>query len=204
MSERITASQLMDTLMSDPEFVRREQEREAQRMNAAGILAEAEAGLVRELRGAGMNVDSVWDLVGWKGDSDAALRVLLAHAPILYPERVREGILRALATPGARTWWPHLVEMYESDTLALPSQIDYLTAGVLSAAADDTVIDDVIRLASDPNAGFKRVLLLLALKKSRNPKAKMLLNELRSDPVIGKEVKRMRRLERLQHRSDGQ
>ena len=50
MSERITASQLMDRLMSDPEFVRREQEREAQRMKAAGILAEAEAGLVRELR----------------------------------------------------------------------------------------------------------------------------------------------------------
>jgi len=42
MSERITASQLMDMLMSDPEFVRREQEREAQRMKAAGILAEAE------------------------------------------------------------------------------------------------------------------------------------------------------------------
>lgn len=94
--------------------------------------------------------------------------------------------------------WPHLVELYESDTLGLPPQIDYLTAGVLSAAADDTVIDDVIRLASDPNAGFKRVLLLFALKKSRNPRAKMLLNELRSDPVIGKEVKRMRRLERLQ------
>lgn len=76
MSERITASQLMDTLMSDPEFVRSEQEREAHRMKAAGILAEEEAGLVRELRGAGMNVDSVWDLVGWKGDNDAALRAV--------------------------------------------------------------------------------------------------------------------------------
>lgn len=74
MSERITASQLMDTLMSDPEFVRREQEREAQRMKAAGTLAEAEAGQVRELRGSGMNVDSVWGLGGWKGDNDATLR----------------------------------------------------------------------------------------------------------------------------------
>ncbi|TFZ42358.1 hypothetical protein E5C33_20050 [Stenotrophomonas maltophilia] len=127
MSERISASQLMDALMSDPEFVRREREREAQRMKAAVILKEAEAGLVQELRGAGMKVDSVWDLVGWKGDNDAALRVLLAHAPIPYPERVREGILRALATPGARAWWPDLIEMHESDTLALPPQIDYLT-----------------------------------------------------------------------------
>ncbi|WP_170871747.1 hypothetical protein [Stenotrophomonas sp. TD3] len=47
MSERITASQLMDRLMSDPEFVRREQERESQPMRATGGLAEAEAGLVR-------------------------------------------------------------------------------------------------------------------------------------------------------------
>lgn len=47
MSEHITASQLMDRLMSDPEFVRREQVRESQPMRATGGLAEAEAGLVR-------------------------------------------------------------------------------------------------------------------------------------------------------------
>lgn len=198
MSDKMTAAELMDKLMSDPEFVRREREREAQRIKAAETLAKAEAGLVRELRGVGLSVDSVWDLVGWNGDNDAALRVLLAHAPIPYPERVREGILRALATPGVRKWWPEILEMYESDTLALSPEIDYLTGGVLSAAADDTVIEDVIRLASDPNGGSKRALLLLALKKSRSPRAKMLLNELRSDPVLSKEVKRMRRLERLQ------
>nr|MBH1360427.1 hypothetical protein [Stenotrophomonas maltophilia] len=198
MKDKITAAELMDRLMSDPEFVRREQEREAQRIRTAEILAKAEAGLVRELRGAGLNVDSVWDLVGWNGDNDAALRVLLAHAPLPYPERVREGIVRALTTPGVRKWWPDILEMYESDTLALSPEMDYLIGGVLSAAADDTVIDDVIRLASDRNGGSKRVLLLLALKKSRKPRAKMLLNELRSDPVLGKEVKRMRRLERLQ------
>jgi hypothetical protein len=89
------------------------------------------------------------------------------------------------------------VDIFERNTVNLSPSIRYLAALALSGAADDDVLDDVIRLISDTRLGFDRAPLLLALVKSKSSKAKMTLLELRSDPDLGKEVKKMRRIARL-------
>ncbi|AZR24991.1 hypothetical protein [Xanthomonas vasicola] len=159
------------------------------------------APVVAALRRAGVNVNSIEEL-GGNGEYDPrAVPVLLEHVSFDYPNRVREVILRRLATPYARKYWGQLVEIFEKNTLSLAPEIRYVAALALSGAADDTVLDDVIRLLDDKSLGLDRAPLLIALIRSKSPKAKMKLLELRDDPDLGKQIKIFRRLERHQKAS---
>lgn len=195
MSRRKTAAELMAELNSDPEYLARKQAQEEARQKVRDVMAMAEAPLVVALRSAGVDVQSVWDLVS-RQTYPAAIPILFEHVRRDYPDAIREGILRALATPETLSRWDELVEFFENNALGLLPEQRYVAAVALNGAADDTVIEDVIRLVRNPRFGFDRAPLLFALQRSTNPKAKMLLLELRNDPVLGKEVKKMRRLNR--------
>ena len=203
MSTRKTAEELLNELTRDAEFQQREREREASRKKLEVDLSSAESGLVADLTSVGLRVSSVWDLLTLGGGYEAAIDVLLSHARRSYPDRIREGILRALATRAAISRWNDLLAIYEKNMLELPPSLTHLPGLILGSAADDSVMDDVIRLVKDNSRGTDRAPLLLALQKSSNPKARMLLNELRDDPMLGGELKRMRRINRqLKGRAD--
>jgi hypothetical protein len=61
----------------------------------------AEAPLVEELNGLGVHVSSVWDLVNTAKPYPEAIPLLLDHLCRAYPDRILEGIARALAVPDA-------------------------------------------------------------------------------------------------------
>jgi len=195
---RKTAAELMAELNSDPEYLARKAEKEEARQKLLAQRAKEAAPVVAALRTAGIEVQSIWDLSDGGKAYPEAIPVLFEQLKYDYPDHVREGILRALATPDARGRWDELVGIFEYNTANLSPEIRYVAALALSGAADETVLDDVIRLAQDKRLGFDRVPLLLALVRSKTPKAKMVLLELRDDPDLGKEIKKMRRLERHQ------
>lgn len=197
MNDRKTAAELMSELGSDKAFLEREREQEDARKKIRSELLKAEAPLVSDLRSAGVDVESVWDLVDRKEPYPSVIPLLFEHAKKDYPDRIREGIIRALGVPSSRERWGELVEFFEKNSLNLPQKIRHAAAFALSGAADDSVIDDVIRLISNDKLGEDRIPLLLALMRSKNPKAKMLVLELRNDPCLGREVKRLRRIGRL-------
>lgn len=180
------------------EYVARRAQQEAERQKLHDAMENAEAPLVAALRSAGVEVQSVWDFVSRQASYSTAIPILFEHLRRDYPDEIREGILRALATPEALSHWDELVEIFEHNTLGLPPERRYVAAVALNGAADDSVIEDVLRLISDQTLGLDRLPLLLTLQRSTNSKAKMLLLELRDDPALGKEVKRLRRLERKQ------
>lgn len=196
MDERKTAAELMAELSSDTGFLQRMNEKEDARRKLRAELADAEAPLVSALRSAGIDVTSVWDLVGREQPYSQAVSVLFEHVKRAYPDRVREGILRALGTPSSRERWGELVDFFEKNSLGLSSGIRHAAAFALSGAADDDVIDDIIRLVSKSELGADRVPLLLALVNSGSAKARMLLSQLRHDPSLGAEIKRLRRIGR--------
>jgi hypothetical protein len=66
-------------------------------------------------------------------------------------------------------------------------------AAALAVASDDEVIGDVIALASDVRHGSSRLLLLSALERSEDPRARAALVDLASDPELTKEVRAIRR-----------
>jgi hypothetical protein len=151
---------------------------------------EAEAPLVDELRKAGYEVGSVWDLVNTSAPYPDAIPILLAHLQRPYPDRVREGIARALAVPDARYAWGDLALLYRNE----PPDTDakHGLAVALAATADDSVIQDLIELAQDRKHGESRNLLLDALARSCSQEARRALDEWGEDPQVEKELERIR------------
>jgi hypothetical protein len=180
------------------DFVERQDRQQAEREQLWDAVSASEGPIVEDLKKIGIHVQSVWDLVGMESRAySEAISILLKHVQEKYPERILEGILRALATPAALKHWGELLNLFEFNSAKLPSNIRYLAAVALNGAADDSVINDILRLAADARFGVDRAPLLLTLERSRDPRAKMLLLKLREDKEIGKEVRRMRRILRL-------
>lgn len=179
----------MAELRSDPEFVAQQEQRDADLQRKADAWRQAEAPLAEELRGVGVAVESAWDLVNTSSPYPAALPILLEHLERAYPDRVREGIARALAVRDARFGWEKLVGLYGREQAGTDAKDGLAVA--LAAASDDEVIDDVIAFARDRANGESRLLLLRGLKRSKSPQARAALEELASDPVLGQEARRL-------------
>jgi hypothetical protein len=65
--KKITAAELMAKLNADPEFVAKRAREEEERLKREAEYRRAEAPLVDELRAAGFQVQSAWDLVNTPG-----------------------------------------------------------------------------------------------------------------------------------------
>lgn len=192
--KNVTAEELMARLKADPEFTARRAKEEVERQQRAAEWRRAEAPLVEELRAAGYTVESAWDLVSTPGSYPKAVPILLAHLPRPYPGPTREGIARALAVPEAKVGWSALTGLYrdEQDERAKDG-----LAVAIAAAADDEVISDVIALARDTQHGPSRLLLLSALERSADRRARATLTDLGTDPELRKEIRViLRRLKR--------
>jgi hypothetical protein len=192
--KKLTAAELMAKLNADPEFVAKRAREEEERLKREAEYRRAEAPLVDELRAAGYQVQSAWDLVNTPGSYPKAVPILLAHLPRPYPAAVREGIARALAVREASCGWEVLTRLYRDEHEVRAK--DGLAVAI-AAAANDELICDVIALAQDPSQGPSRLLLLGALERSADPRARAALMDLGTDPDLAKEIQAiLRRLER--------
>ncbi|MCC8536222.1 HEAT repeat domain-containing protein [Xanthomonas axonopodis pv. poinsettiicola] len=198
MKGRKTAAELMAELNVDNEYLEMRRARDIAHENSIVAHAKESAPVVAALNLAGVEVNAIWELSEDGRFDEKAVPVLIEQLTHDYSDSVREEMLRGLATPYARAHWDQLVEIFEKNSLHLSPKIRYVAALALSGAADDTVLDDVIRLLGDKSLGMDRAPLLLALIRSKSSKAKMTLLELRDDPDLGKQIKTFRRIERHQ------
>src|SRR6266566_4055211 len=96
-SKRKTAKEFVDELQQDPVYRERSAAREAARDKRAVESVLDEASLVRELAGAGVHVDSVYDFVNDVITPLRAVPVLLRHLELPHIPAIREGLFRSLA-----------------------------------------------------------------------------------------------------------
>jgi|HubBroStandDraft_5_1064220.scaffolds.fasta_scaffold109496_3 hypothetical protein len=183
--KRITARELVAQLGADPAYQARFRQQEDERLRREAEFTVAEAPLVADLAATGLAVGSVWDLVNTAKPYPEAIPVLLKHLPRPYPDRIREGIARALAVSDARHAWPTLADAFRVEPRS--GTKDGL-ACALAAIAGDDVLDELIGLLRDSSQGESRVLLVRALRRSKEPRAQRALMELGADPVLAKEV----------------
>ncbi len=104
--KRETAGDLLKRLESDTKWVADRARRDIHLDRYRQILADDEADLLRDVRSAGYEIDSVWDLVNnvrhpilerkFVGEYRGAYPVLVKHLVVQHHERIREGIIRAL------------------------------------------------------------------------------------------------------------
>lgn len=143
-----------------------------------------EAALVSELNEAGADISSVWDLVNRPRSYPTIVPILLKHLKIQRNDRVREGIARALAVRDSIIVWHELVDCFESEKDETTSGIKWALHLALSAAADKSVIDDLIRLASDRRHGENRIFFLRAILRVGGNEAIETIRGFEDDPTL--------------------
>jgi hypothetical protein len=195
----LTVEQQLKLKLTDDEITRLRKiiihKREARQKVMDEELKSAEP-IVKALNVAGVPVRSLWDLDKIdKNYLSFALPVLCDHLVKPYPESVLGGIVNYFNVPEGREYWDFLVEQYQKR----PNLPDYFNsakdrlAATLAMLATDKELDQIIDLIRDPNNGGSRLLFLLALKKSRQLKAKVVIEELQADPFFSKEINSWRR-----------
>ncbi|MCM3657282.1 hypothetical protein M3147_08465 [Agromyces mediolanus] len=182
----ISATDLMAELRNDPEYQRKVQAAEAERQARARLLREAEHPIVADVRGAGVQVDSVWDLVNTSEPYLAALPVLMEHLERGgYPARVMESLGRALAVKPSVAFWTRLKERWLN---ARDAGEEEGTAVALAACATKEQLDDLIEFLSVEERGQSRIYFIRPILNVGEDRGREVVDSLRSDPVFGKEA----------------
>lgn len=185
-SKRRSAAELMAELAQDREFQRAAAERAAQLAERVASYRAAEAPIVADLRLAGVDVSSVWDLVNTVEPYPLALPVLLEHLEQGgYPDRVMEGLGRALAVRPAVVWWDRLCALYRRSEG--PEEREGL-AVALAAAATPAQLDSLVALVGEEPLGESRVHLVRAILRVGGGSGRSVVESLRSDRVLGVEA----------------
>lgn len=99
----ITADELTCQLEADPEWVAKRDAKAARHAERARQLADDEAPVIAELAAVGVTVSSIYDFVGTQLAPDCALPILVRHLSMEHHPRIREGLIRALGIPSARS-----------------------------------------------------------------------------------------------------
>ena len=183
--QRTTAAELMARLNADPEFVAKRASEEAERAKRDAEYTQAEAPLVEELRAAGRQVNSAWDLVNTPGTYPEVIPILLAHVSRPYPAAVREGIARALAVRESSCGWGLLSQLYRQESV---ERVKDGLAVALAAASNDELLGELIELARDRANGPSRLLLLRGLDRTKDPRGLETLTYLAEDPDLEQEI----------------
>lgn len=151
----ISAAELMAQLAQDRGFQEVAAEREAERADRASVWRQAERPIIDDLRQAGVDVASVWDLVNTSVPYPSALPVLMEHLERDgYPDRVVEGVARALAVKPAALYWRRLRDLYLRATG--PDATEGL-AVALAAVAEPEHLDDLLALLDETSRGNTRI-----------------------------------------------
>ena len=150
-SKRMTAEEHEAILRADPEWVRRDAEREAKLKREEAELNAEEQPLVRDLLDAGFIVDSVWDAVNSSQSYAAAIPVLTKHLLLPYHTRIREGIARALTVKEARGAAARVIldELKRRTQPDEQGEFRWTLANALTVAGDKTMADEIKALLAD-------------------------------------------------------
>jgi hypothetical protein len=189
----ISTSELLAQLNNDPTFVAAQRERDRVFRERIIELRVEQARLLDELRESGLDIHLVAELLTLRTNYSQAIPILLRHLLLPYSEATRETIARALAirnNPELQKAWPVLLAEYIKAP-SMPGKNSGAKMGLavaLSAVATDAVIGDVVSAAKDRSNGVSRILLLFALRRSKNASAKQALVDLASDPELEKEI----------------
>jgi HEAT repeat protein len=144
---------------------------------------EEERPLIDDLAAIGFHVESVRDVLQFsRADYAQCVPVLLHRLQLISNESVKESVVRVLTTKTARpaATLPLIREFEDSENF----YYKWAVGNALSVVADDSVFDELKRLALDEQHGKAREMLVLALGNMRNPDTVPVLMELLKDDEL--------------------
>ena len=154
---------------------------------AEAALDRAEQPLTEDLRTAGLDIDSVWDL-GKHGvwPYPKALPVLMDHLERGgYPDLTINRIGQALAIKETVAYWDRLRDLY----LAAPSEAQAEAAAIaMSRCATRTQLEDLIGFLDLEERGESRLFFLRPVRRLGREHGHAIIEGLRAHPVLGAEA----------------
>lgn len=135
---------------------------------------------------AGVDVETAWDLVNTSEPYPDALPLLMQHLERGgYPDRVLEGMARAMAVKPAHVYWERLRDLY---LRAAGRDEEEGLAVALTASATSEHLDDLLVLLGGDSRGDSRIHLLEAVVTVGGQRGREVVEALRSDPLLGREA----------------
>ncbi len=191
-----TAAEFVAEQRANPGYV--EQSRRLREETAERFMAHQaeERPVIEAIHQAGVPwVSTVWDTGGVAATHPYILEILIDHLQRQHPEKVREGIARAIAVPQARRFWDTLLTLFVSHPDgSVTNRTKWAIGCALAASADASVVDDVIALMREPTHGANRAAFLEFLSRSPSPDAQVVFEEASRDPQLAKEVRFLKRI----------
>lgn len=179
-----SAAQLQAQLLQDEEYGKWLKEKEQVRLALEEAYAEDEKPLVDDLKKAGFNVTSSWDLVNTKARYKLAIPILIEHLPRPYHLKNKEGIVRALAVKEAIGMaGPVLVAEFNQtpkDKMSLRWAIGNTMCKTITT--DD--VEGILPIVLDRANGISRQMFVTALGKVNSEEAEDILIELLDDEEV--------------------
>lgn len=194
MKDKPLVDALMRRIRTDPEAVRRESEERNRRIAERGArLSEEEQPILLDLKSVGVDLTTIWSQHLEERLTSQGMEVLAQHLRLPYSDKTREGIARAFARRNADKYWSLILSEYKAAKEGLgedgfPRSYKDGLACALGAMASRQHLDELIELAKDRGNGSSRLLLLVGLRRSRDPRASKALDDLAADPELTKEI----------------
>jgi HEAT repeat protein len=178
-----TAAELMAELNTKPEYVARQRELAEQTRRNVEEYRQAAAPLLAELSAAGFDVENVGELYQKRINYESAVPLLMKWLPLMSNPRVKESIVRALSVPFAKQAAPLLIDEFQRVDPEQAS-LKWAIGNALDVVANDAVIDDMIRLATDKSHGKAREMVVSGLGNMSDRRVVPILIDLLEDEVV--------------------
>lgn len=138
--------------------------------------------MLDDLKKAGIQVNSVWDLVNTTETYPEGVPILIEHLSQPYNLRTKEGIVRALAVKDARGVAAEPLMQFLGTIDKNNDALVWIIGNSLEYVFSDDVVSQVAEVALDPSYGDdSRTPFVRALGKSKSDKARQTLELLTSD-----------------------
>lgn len=183
-----TAAEFMAELNADPVFQATQAKREKVHLEKVAKLKAASQPLNDALRAVcPLVTESVDDLVNTRERYDEALPILFEHLTKSYPDEILNSIARALAVPQALPYRATFINLFRRRP-PLSAEFRYALGLAIANTTGPDNLAETIELAKDRSLGDSRLALLFAIKRSRKPEIRQVIEELSGDPDLAREI----------------
>jgi HEAT repeat protein len=203
-----TAGEVLDELEQNPEYVEAQRREMARREENRRRYAEAAVGVLHDLEAAGFSVTTMQDLRQRGVGDRRAVPVLVRWLPEIVYLPLKRDLIATLGSSWARPAAARpLVEEFRridpAEDEAPGTDVRWSIGDALERVADESVVDDLIEIATDARHGYHRALVVAALgrmKKARDRVLPVLLELLNDDKVAPYAVMGLGKLKALEAR----
>ena len=186
--KRESAAEIVARLDRDPGRRARCAVRDAELLLIAERRRKEVIPLADDLRAAGLDLASPWELSQRPADLELAFPVLLQHLRMPHSENTLGNIASLFQRREARPYWESLLSLYGDTTDNSNANWRFQLAHAIVVMASKSDLDTLLELLRDRRLGTSRIAFVPAVIKLGKERGWEALTSLKDDPDLSKEI----------------